>query len=359
MRISSPLAYALVAVAASALVASCSGASPTSLTPGSAAGGASRVPIPLHRHAGDTFNGVQWNGQAHTDHRKSWIAPDIARAPRLYFASDPGTNDVYIYTMPGMSLKGTLTGFNEPQGECADTHGNIYVTNTNSSQVLEYSRTGTLLNTYPDSYGYPVGCAVNPTNGNLAVADIFDFSGAGHVLIYTSPSSQPTALQNPSQYFYYFAAYDSAGDLWVDGKDASGNFILSFCGASSCGTIPLTGATIYFPGAVLWDNTRSQWVVFDQSCGGTSAACSYVVGGSGSLGGKVTYTNYSGGNVCDLIQAQIAAWGHKYVAGGDYEYCGGASSTFNRWGYTGGGNPTNYATAGTYSLPNGAAISTK
>ena len=111
---------------------------------------------------------------------------------RVLFASDVGTNDVYIFGLPDMKHLGTLTGFNEPQGECSDKHGNVYIANTKSSQVLEYSHTGTLLNTYPDTYGYPVGCAINPVNGNLAVTNLQGFTGAGQVLIYASPTAVPT-----------------------------------------------------------------------------------------------------------------------------------------------------------------------
>ena len=369
MRISRWATYAVGVLASAALIAGCSSngsgsltqppaaSAPNAMSPSGHGGGGI---MPMHRGLKDTFIGAGPMGNVHTDHRKSWVSPAAVGAPRLYFASDSGTNDVYIFLMPSMKLVGTLTGFTEPQGECADNKGNIFITNTGTSQIYQYSRTGTLLATYSDPYGYPVGCAWDPSTGHLAVTDIFDFSYPydGDVLIYTSPSSSPTQLRNPSQYYYYFAGYDTSGNLWVDGRDPSGVFILSYCTASSCGTIPTSGGTIYFPGAVQWDGTRSQWVVFDQLCGDTTAACSYPVSGSGALGSPTTYMTYNSSPVCDLIQGVIAADRKNYVAGGDYEYCGVASSTFNRWAYTGGGNPTNDTTNGA-SLPVGAAISTK
>jgi hypothetical protein len=356
MRSSRPVAHALC-VAAAAVLSACSGGAPQSsgLTPSAGTHGPS---YPRHRLS-DTFAGVKMVGAVRPDHHKSWVSPDVLRAPRLFFASDSGTNDVYVYTMPAMALKGTLTGFSQPQGECADKAGNIWVTNTNAFQVVELSRSGSVMNTISDSYGYPIGCAIDPTNGAIAVADIVSKgSGAGQVLVYATPSSKPTVLTNPKQHYYYFVGYDPGGDLWVSGRTSKKAYILSGCGASSCGTIPLSGGTIYFPGAVMWDNVAGTWVVFDQSCGGTSAACSYTVNGSGALGTPVTYLNYDGVAVCDLIQATIAAYGQKYVAGGDYEYCGGAASGFNRWSYPAGGTPTNY-NASSALLPTGSAISTK
>jgi len=363
MRISRTVAYAISVLAAAALVAGCSstgGSQTTGMTPGSGIGAAHHVGVPQHHSAQDAFIGAHAAPAIHPDHHKSWISPDIARAPRLYFGTDYGLGDVYVYTMPGMVLKATLTGFSGPQGECADAHGNIFIANTNTFQVLEYSRTGTLVNTFTDTYGYPVGCAIDPATGNLAVTDIFGFSGAGQVVVWAgaNPSSTPTTLSNPSQYYYYFAGYGPGSSLWVDGRDSSGFYILSGCGASSCSTIPVSGGTINFPGAVQWDNTRSTWVVFDQS--GSGGNDSYPISGSGVLGTPTAYMNYSGSSVCDIVQGVIAAHGHNYVAGGDYEYCGSATTTYDRWGYTGGGMPTNYATASsTYTTPIGAAISTK
>ncbi len=121
------------------------------------------------------------------DHHKSWVSPDVKRAPRLLFISDDSTQDVYIFTMPAMQLKGTLTGFNGPQGMCTDRQGNIWIVNTGTAQGLKYSRTGKQLSSVSDPSGTPVGCAVNPTNGDLALSDILGSSGAGGIEIYPTP----------------------------------------------------------------------------------------------------------------------------------------------------------------------------
>jgi hypothetical protein len=135
--------------------------------------------------------------------------------------------------------------------------------------------------------------------------------------------------------------------------------MVSACDASSCNTVNLSGGTLYFPGAVQWDSVRSTWVLFDQLCGGTFAACSYPVSASGALGTATTYLNSEGGSVCDMVQAALAAHGFGMTVGSDYEFCG-ISSSSDRWAYTAGGNPTNYATTSSpYSVLDGAAVSTK
>jgi len=363
MRISRTATYALGVLAAAALVAGCSGSGSQSgaLTPSSVGSAAVHHASPLHRGLQDTFIAVK-PYSVHPDHKKSYVSPAVKNAPRLLFASDSGTDDVYIYTLPALSLKGTLTGFSEPQGECADGSGNIYIANTGTYQVLEYSRTGTLLNTFDDSYGYPVGCSV--WGNDLAVTNIFGFSGTGQVLVYSisDPSGSPTVLENPDQYYYYFDGYDTSGNLWVSGKDDSGYYILSDCaaGGTSCSTISLSGGTIYFPGSVVYDSITTSWYAADQLCGDTTAACFYPVSTSGSLGTAINLDTYEGGDACDVVQATIAApFGLKYAAGGDYEYCGNTASTENRWPWTAGGKPTNYNDGGQISTPIGAAVSVK
>ncbi|MBV8067256.1 MAG: hypothetical protein JO113_04705 [Candidatus Eremiobacteraeota bacterium] len=319
--------------------------------------------VPAIAGAFHAFAGVRPPGPAHPSLHKSWVSADARRERRLLFASDSGLDEVDIYSLPGMKLEGQLTGagFNNPQGMCSDTAGDVYVTETNNTEIDEYSHAGSLLARYPDSIGFPIGCAVDPATGNLAVTDIVnDGSGPGQVLIYSNPSTQPKLVSNPSQYFYYFAGYGPKSSLWVSGMNASGGYMLSRCSASSCSTIGLSGGTVYYPGAVQWDAVHRSWVVFDQRCRDTTAACSYPVSPNGVLGTATTYDSYKGGSDCDLIQGEIATDRRENVVGGDYEYCGAAASTFNRWAYKAGGSPTKYATlSSSYSVPNGVAISTR
>jgi len=296
---------------------------------------------------------------------KRWVAPDIARAPRLLFASDSGTNSVYIFTLPGLTLKATIPGFDEPQGMCADNRtGDIWVTNTGTAQVILLSRTGTVLKTVDDSSGYPVGCAVNPANGDLAVFNIFGFSGSGEVLVYAGGSGTPTPQTITNFYYYYFGGYDNSGNLFADGRNSSGDLTLGEIpsGSNTGHVITITGGTIYFPGFVQWYAPGDYVAVADQLCGDTEASCIYwitIAGSTGTITGKTTLENYEGGQICDLVQGTIAGHQQKFLAGSDYEYCGYASGAVNRWLYPAGGLPTNYNDSFGAEIPIGAAVSTK
>ena len=165
----------------------------------------------------------------------------------------------YIFSLPAMALMGTLTGFDEPQGMCSDKAGNIWITNTGTRQIYQYSRTGTLLNTLNDPSGYPVGCAVYKANGDLAVTNLFGYpSGDGTVEVYANATGTPTAYSNPSQTENFFDAYDSNGNLYVDGFGTSG-FSLSVLpnDSSTMSTVHITGGTITFPGGVNWRPARA------------------------------------------------------------------------------------------------------
>ncbi len=176
----------------------------------------------------------------HADRRPSWISPALehAQSPVLY-VSDPGTSDVYAYAVPSLEMIGTITGFSQPQGECSDVKGNVWITDANAETIYELSHHGHLENELADTAGYPDACAWDPTTGNLAVMNIFGVgSTAGSVLIYAHGSQSPTPFVNPDQYFYNFGGYDTAGNLFFDGRAADGTFDLSELpkGASSAHT---------------------------------------------------------------------------------------------------------------------------
>jgi hypothetical protein len=294
--------------------------------------------------------------KVHRDTRKSHVSPEAKAVPRLLFVADDGTDDVLIFSLPAMALMGTLTGFDEPQGMCSDKAGNIWITNTGSFQIFQYSRTGTLLKTLSDTNGYPVGCAVNKPNGDLAVTNIIGYpSGDGTVDVYANATGTPTVYSSPSQTENFFDAYDSSGNLYIDGFGSSG-FSLSKLpnGSSTMSTVHISGGTITFPGGVNW-RPLTGLVVGDQGCG--SGSCEDAVSVSGSAGTITDSTPLfnSNGGECDVDQATISPFG-KFYAGGCITDSS-APSTAARWSYPAGGVPTNFSTS--VSEPIGAAISNK
>jgi hypothetical protein len=305
---------------------------------------------------------ARWTPVAHpAAGTKSWLSPELqsAAAAPLLFVSDSGTAEVYIYKLTTLKLMGTITGFSEPQGECSDNKGDVWVTDTIGQKIYELTHRGRLVNEITDNSGYPDACAWDKKTGNLAVMNIFNTgSVAGDVLIFKKGSGSGTAYQNPQQYYYNFGGYDKAGNLFFDGRDSIGTFMLSELpkGAASANTINLTGGTIYFPGMVQWDASNGGLIVGDQSCGNSYISCVYAVTVSksgGTIGTQTPLQNYGGGQVCDLVQGAEL---NGTLAGSDFDFCGSAASATYAWPYPGGGAPNAYA-KGTDSIPVGAAIS--
>ncbi|HET6275332.1 MAG TPA: hypothetical protein VFE16_05255, partial [Candidatus Cybelea sp.] len=292
-------------------------------------------------------------------HRKSWVSPDVKKAPRLLFVSDDGTDDVYIFTMPAMTLKGTLTGFAEPQGMCTDKSGNVWIVNTETSQVFQYSRAGTFLRSVSVGPYLPAGCAVNKANGDLAVTNLIGtIGGSGNVEIFADGSSSGTEIVNPNQSYYYFPAYDTVGNLYVDGFTSDESSILSKCapGSGTCSTLSVSGGSIFLPGGLNWDQVHNQLVVGDQSCNDEEASCLYAMTISGStatIAGSNPLNDYDGGG-CDVDQGTLAPRA-SYFAGPCLSR-GSGSNAVARWLLPAGGTPTHYSAT---HFPIGSAISNK
>ncbi len=294
-----------------------------------------------------------------TDQRKSWVSPDIARSPQSLFETDIGTGDVDVYSLPDMTLKATLTGFEEPTGECSDNHGNVWIANTYKGEMFEYSHAGKRINTIKNAGPNPQGCAVNSRNGEIAVIEYSaaGYTGPGEVYVYSKPSAKPTVLRNPDMFFYEFALYDPGGRLWIDGGSTFSN-ILSKCGRSRCSTVILHGGSIFSIGSIVWDATKSTLVVFDLYCHDGPSLCSYPVSEQGRIGSPTLYLNYAGGGLCTVVQTALATFGKQsYVVGGDSEYtCTGyKNSTADLWLYPAGGAARRHMGGVVY--PYGAAVS--
>jgi hypothetical protein len=281
----------------------------------------------------------------------------------LLFVSDSTTAMVYVYQLSTLKVVNTVTGLTDPQGECSDTKGDVWVTDAGVNSIYELSREGRLENTLTAT-AYPVGCASDPTTGNLAVMNLFGSgSGSGShgaVTIYPKRAGRSShQYQNPRQYYYNFGGYDTGGDLFFDGRSESGAFMLSELpkGAKRALTIAISGGTIYYPGMVQWDPTKKELIVGDQSCGNAyTASCLYAIqiaNKTGTIESTINLLNSSGGQICDLIQAVIYK---GQLAGSDKDICGSSPSTTYVWPYPAGGAPT-LSNSSTDSTPVGAAVS--
>ncbi|HEX3457602.1 MAG TPA: DUF6454 family protein [Candidatus Baltobacteraceae bacterium] len=168
--------------------------------------------------------------------------------------ADSATNAVLVYTYPQLTGAGILTGFAAVEGVCTDRRGYVWVL-SNDETVTEFAHGGTQpINVLrPGNYsgdpGVTTGCAVNPKNGDLAVAG-YD----GLTVFFHGQENHATYLDfNFSKISY--VGYDNQSNLYVDGTTGSSDFLFAklAAGASAISEITLGGGTISAPGGVEWD----------------------------------------------------------------------------------------------------------
>ncbi len=284
------------------------------------------------------------------DRGASWIAP-AAKSSALLYVSDLGTFDVNVYAFPSLKPAGKLTGFDEPQGECGDAKGNVWITSTGNETVYKYAHGATQPSALrSDPIGFPIGCAVDPASGDLAIVNFEDFSGGGSVLVYKHARGAPAAYSNPKGLSSYFAAYDGKGDLYVSGTaKKTRTYLLSVLphDRTAMSSVAISGGRLYFPGTVAWHG--STLVLGDQKCKKKASSCFYELHVSGTTAKIAGTTGLTG--ACDVAQAWV---GKAQMAGGDYRYCGGPSSA-DIWRFPSGGDPT--AKMGGLQIPVGAEVS--
>jgi hypothetical protein len=320
MRISRLTIYAASVFAAAGILAGCTGNALQS--------------TPANPSA---FNSNFKNGQlapstamhavaAQVSHRGNWISPDKKKKSDLAYISDYGAGIVYFYDYTagkiGSEAGSISSGISGPQGLCSDKKGDVYIANTNDSNVLEYAHGSTTLkNTLSATGQYPVGCAVSK-KGNLAVSNIESTSGAdGNVLVFTKAKGTPASYTCSNLTRYFFPAYDAKGNLYVDGETSGGSFGLCELpkGSNTMENISVSSPPT-FPGGVSWDgkyvdvNDQSSAKIDQYTISGTTA----TLEGSVSLSGAsdVDQDTVFGGYVIgpDAGDATVELW--AYPAGG-------------------------------------------
>ncbi|HEV3091544.1 MAG TPA: hypothetical protein VGX91_08910 [Candidatus Cybelea sp.] len=219
-----------------------------------------------------------------TDRGKSWMSP-LAHRSDLLYVSDWATNDVYVYSYPGGGAVGTLTGLDEPYGQCVDKTGNIYITNMAAGTTEKYAHGGTSpIATYSDT-GSPIGCAVDKS-GDLAVTNFTSVSGPGSIDVWPHGGGGPVTHSDSSACYYMWpAGYDKKDDLVAEGEYSSNAICELPTGAGSMRTVSFSG-TINFPGGTMWDG--KYLALTDQEAGGVYQTALYPSKLSGTTLTEVT-----------------------------------------------------------------------
>ncbi|HEX4014601.1 MAG TPA: hypothetical protein VHX17_12060 [Candidatus Cybelea sp.] len=186
--------------------------------------------------------------------------PAASSGSDFLYVAESGGNYAYAFTYPdGKLINKISSGIAGAVGLCSDSAGNVYVTSTQTGAIVEYAHGASSPSAtfYEDTKkgGHPNGCSVDPTTGNLAVADGINNSLA----IFTGPSDFGTYYDLASMSGATSCGFDDRGNLFVDGpRTTSGSgFVLAELpkGAKALKRLELD-KHIEQPGTVAWDGTR-------------------------------------------------------------------------------------------------------
>ena len=277
------------------------------------------------------------------------VSASTTSGSRLLYVSDLSASVVDVYSLPSLKLVQRLSAFFEPQGECTNAAGDVWIVDTGYQQIYEYAPGAkSPIATLSDTFGFPASCAVNPVNGDLAVTDQYGASRKGGVLVFPNATGTPQYYRNGKQTTYDFDAYDDSGNLYVSGESEKKHYAVSRLRAhtNNLKALSISGATIHFAGSVLWN--AGKLVLGDQSCHGGSTACLYVATVSGNTATVTSTIALS--KSCDVVQVALFN-GTLYGGNG---HCPQGKNAVDAWSFS---NGHQMGAAGGVHEPIGAAIS--
>jgi len=166
--------------------------------------------------------------------------------------SDYANGAIDIFNASG-KMTAQLTGLSGPQGLGADLKGNLYVANTNASQIFVYKSFKGTPRTLNVSGFYPAGVAAD-IKGNIGVTDICNATscGQGGITFFNASGKLIKTLQSNAIYRAYFGGFDAKGNFFADGETSSGGGAVVEVkgGASGKSIVALSGFSFGFPGGV-------------------------------------------------------------------------------------------------------------
>ena len=274
----------------------------------------------------------------HRHRGRTWMSPQAQETTLLYVA-DEETNDVYALSYPGGKWMGALTDLEGLNGLCSDGSGNVFVSQYDAQNVEEFAHGGTSPIGTLTVEGYPDGCSVDPTTGNLAVATFGGSSpsGSGGIWIIKHGSGSGKLYQDPAIAYYWPPGYDSHGNVFVQGWDF---YELPHLAVLHAGSSHFTNINVNYamglPGGVMWDG--SHLAVTDQLYMGSRLSAIYRVSVSGSQGKLVGTTLLKPSSNCPHESDAFQPWIQDGTVIGGNLYC----RTIEYWQYPAAGKPTKF-----------------
>jgi len=156
--------------------------------------------------------------RANNVNRESSRVLPQAKNRDLLYVSDQLFTDVYIFSYPALEPVGTLTGFSLPEGLCSDEQGNVFVTDLLARKIVEYAHGGSEPTETLNDGGYPDGCSVDPSTGNLAVADYGSSGSPGDLAVFHNARGTAVIYTDPAMISFRNCGYDDKGNLFADGQ---------------------------------------------------------------------------------------------------------------------------------------------
>lgn len=285
----------------------------------------------------------------------SFVDADAA-GKALIFVADAANGVVDVYPQAGKDQKmvGQLTRLAQPQGLTTDSSGNLWVANTNASNVLVYAPPYTKAPalTIPDTGEFPADVAVSAT-GVVAVTNICSAphcgASTGSISFYAKGSTKKCATVSDATYNFarvMFATFDKSGTLYVDGLNSgyqtSIGVITGGCKATSIALLSQI-YTVSFPGGILI-NSAGRIVIADPI---QEKVDTFDPPVGGALGSPTAVTPLTG-SLSPLGIALLASGKDFYTADS------AGLGVSNEYAYVAGGTPANTITVG--GQPVGVAV---
>ena len=283
---------------------------------------------------------------------KSWMDPLAKNSPLLYVSS-LDIPSVLVYNYATGKLAGEIFGLSQVEGLCVDKAGNIWMASTGLGKIFEYAHGGShSIKTLTDTNEVPWGCAIDPTTGDLAVAnDESDTAGKGSISIFTHAKGTPKVYPGPSQLLYLaYVAYGPDGTLYLDGTTETGSGRIFGLASFKNGKFTALSLKPAIPLARGLAVVGSKLNIANNDNVGSLSVDQYTVKGS-----KATKTGSTPLSDAYIVQSFDVVG--KTIAVADSQGYSGTNGNVLYYAYPGGGSPTKTITYSSYFIPQAITVS--